>query len=392
MKTSSLLFLLIGLVFPAMSVVRSQTEYATYAACAEHAAALSSQDKLDSAILYFDRAISIWKDGDGKEQLANGYIGRGRAYMSKAHRGKDDALWQRALEDFTKSIEITPDKYFPYVAIAFYFLQKDQPDIALTYYNKAVEVEPNNARPYFERGFRYYYEKKLYDEALADFSKCVSFITPKSYDEATKTYKITTVDRTITASERGYYFQYRGRCYANKGGTANDNLALADYNSAINEDPGEATAYYNRALVLTNFNKNDAALDDFNKAISLRSNLAGAYRWRGALLYKQQNYDAALRDLLKAVELAPDDYFDAYVRASTISLIRQKPDDAIYYANKALNYELYRGDKAEVYYNRGYAYWLKGKTNQTISDFKKAADYGNAEARKQLRNSFKINY
>lgn len=375
-----------------VSTLHAQADCRTYADCAERGSALFQQDKYDSALVYLDKAISIWKDADGKPQLANGYVERGRVHTRLAVNKKDDNEWQKALENYTKAIELAPDKYFAYVAIAYYYQQKNEHELALTFYDKAVEVEPNNARPYFERGWRHHYNSQKWEEAIADFSKAISFITPQSYDEATKTFKMTVVDKTIPARDRALYYYYRARSYSSRNSGGDTQKALDDLNQAIKEDGSDGVFYYQRGYLFYINQKDQAAFNDFSQAINLKPDLAGAYRWRGQILYNNQQHDAALSDFLKAGDLRPDEYADGYVWASTVYLILGKIDPAIQYANKALQYPLWKGDKANAYYNRGYAYWHKQQTDQTIADFKKAVDLGHSQAREYLKNSFKINY
>lgn len=47
---------------------------------------------------------------------------------------------------------------------------------------------------------------------------------------------------------------------------------------------------------------------------------------------------------------------------------------------------------ADVHYNRGNAYYKKGLNKLCISDWKKAADLGNEEARQNLKKLFNIDY
>ncbi len=44
--------------------------------------------------------------------------------------------------------------------------------MALADYNKAINIDDNNADAYYNRGFSYFY-KKDYQRAIADYSKAI---------------------------------------------------------------------------------------------------------------------------------------------------------------------------------------------------------------------------
>ena len=76
----------------------------------------------------------------------------------------------------------------------------------------------------------------------------------------------------------------RGRAYQKQD---EDDLALADYNKAIEINPQYAEAYNNRGLLYYEEGKLELALADFNKTIEINPQLASAYGNRG-LLYKKE--------------------------------------------------------------------------------------------------------
>ena len=55
--------------------------------------------------------------------------------------------------------------------------EKDEEDRALADYNKALELDPNNADAYFDRGV-YFFDKKVYGRAITDFNKALD-LDPK---------------------------------------------------------------------------------------------------------------------------------------------------------------------------------------------------------------------
>jgi tetratricopeptide (TPR) repeat protein len=115
-------------------------------------------------------------------------------------------------------------------------------------------------------------------------------------------------------------------------------LALADFNKAIELDPASLVAYHNRGVVYFDLGRLPPAIADFTKAIDLGLTGKGSYHLRGVALGKQGQYDLAIEDLNKALEIDPKD--------------------------------------ASIYTNRGILYLLKGHFKQTISDLTKAIELG----------------
>jgi TolB-like protein/DNA-binding winged helix-turn-helix (wHTH) protein/Tfp pilus assembly protein PilF len=99
---------------------------------------------------------------------------------------------------------------------------------------------------------------------------------------------------------------------------AHDNAAIADFDQAIELDPGYAAAYAGRAMALnrrvTGGTVDDvaqsaktlaAAFSDADRAIALAPDFAEGHRVRGFILQTAMDFDASLRELAHAVALAP---------------------------------------------------------------------------------------
>jgi lipoprotein NlpI len=98
-------------------------------------------------------------------------------------------------------------------------------------------------------------------------------------------------------------YNNRGSAYLKKG--SND-LALADYNQAISNDPKLAAAYFNRGSAYLKKGNDDLALADYNQAISIDPNNSVSYFGRGRLNLYAGSPDKALADLNQANLLAPN--------------------------------------------------------------------------------------
>lgn len=82
--------------------------------------------------------------------------------------------------------------------------------------------------------------------------------------------------------------------------------AIADYNKAIELDPNHASAYYNRGCAYGEIGAYDKAIADYNKAIELNPNDSLAYYNRGLAYTKRGEVSKAVSDLVKCIELSND--------------------------------------------------------------------------------------
>jgi tetratricopeptide (TPR) repeat protein len=113
-------------------------------------------------------------------------------------------------------------------------------------------------------------------------------------------------------------------------------MALVDFNLAIESDPNFGEAYNSRGLVYDTQGNYGKAIADFDKAIELLPNWAGSYNNRGTVYFEQGDYDQAIADFGKAIQL-----------------------DAQF---------------GKAYFNRGLAYQVLGNYKAAIADFDKTIE------------------
>jgi IMP dehydrogenase/GMP reductase/lipoprotein NlpI len=204
-------------------------------------------------------------------------------------------------------------------------------------------MNPNLAQAYYNRGVIYYNQQK-YELALADYNKAIN-LNPNLAEAY--------VNRGLLYSKQQKY-----------------ELGLADYNKAIDMNPNLAQAYYNRGVIYYNQQKYELALADYNKAIELNPNFAEAYVSRGILYYNQQKYDLALSDYNKAIEINPNNAGPYYNRGLLYSDL-QKYDLALADYNQAIRIN---PNYADAYLNRGVLYRHLQKYDLALADWNKAIE------------------
>ena len=134
---------------------------------------------------------------------------------------------------------------------------------------------PDMAIFYKTRGESYYAEEN-YDLALADYNKAIE-IYP----------------RLVSA------YILRARIYKEQ---ENYDFALADYNRAAKINPNIYYVYLNRAEIYQQKKEYDFALADYTKAIELNPS-PNYYRGRGSVYYMKKQYDSAVKEYTKAIKL-----------------------------------------------------------------------------------------
>ena len=88
--------------------------------------------------------------------------------------------------------------------------------------------------------------------------------------------------------------------------TGKPELALEDFNRAIQIKPQVAAGYLGRANTLQILGRYEAAIEDYNRALEIKSDLANAYVNRGSAYSHLGQYEKAIADYEKGLELDPD--------------------------------------------------------------------------------------
>ncbi|MFZ3122344.1 MAG: tetratricopeptide repeat protein [Thermodesulfovibrionales bacterium] len=162
-------------------------------------------------------------------------------------------------------------------------------------YNEAVKGL--SATDWFEKGVKFY-ESGNYKEALNAYNKAIQ-LDPQD---------------AIT-------FSYRGLAYDNLG---NLQQAFNDYNKAIQLDPKDASAYIFRGGAQAELENYQQAINDYSKAIQLNPKDAIAYSLRGLAQAGLKNYQQAINDYSKAIQLDPNNDRAYYYRGLAYYELKNK--------------------------------------------------------------------
>ncbi|MBI2968372.1 MAG: tetratricopeptide repeat protein [Bacteroidetes bacterium] len=155
---------------------------------------------------------------------------------------------------------------------------------ALLDFNKAIELNPNDADAYYYIA-ETMMKKDDRQEAMKNYNKAISIKN----------------DHIRALKNRGKLKAFMGDL----------NGSVADFNRAIKINPAYSDAYFNRGLTLFYLKKYKEAIDDYTKVISINGNDHEAYYQRGRAKYDSGDKDGGCADWSKAGELG---YFEAYAK------------------------------------------------------------------------------
>jgi tetratricopeptide (TPR) repeat protein len=316
------------------------------------------------AIPDFDRAITL----DPKYYVA--YNNRGYAYYNV---GGSRENYQRAVDDYDKSIELGGSGYVPYYKyrdeaaarlatltngtktadewIKSAIAKEDNGDNsgAVNDCNNALQINPRSAWAYNVRGVA---KKNLkdYAGAAADYDQALAINSKYQvvyFNRGLVKYYLGKYEESILDNDQAILLNPKDQdAYVNRGlaknylGRYND--AIVDYDRAIELDPKDYVAYNDRGLAKDNLGRYADAIADYSQSIVNNPKYALAYNNRGVVKNELGRYYDAIQDLDQSIALD-----DRYARA---------------------------------YNNRGYAYYKIGGSRsnfqKAINDYDKALEVG----------------
>ena len=261
--------------------------------------------------------------------------------------------WQNVVDGIRKVVNkmqsrvqpsptITPEEK---ETLAFLALQRgnfmmmlDQIGEALKDYSRSIELYPNYAQAYSNRG-AVYLAKGKYPMTVEDCNKAIALKShyAHAYNNRGAAYgamgniKQSIKDCTTAIQFKPKYasaFTNRGNAYQLQGNFKN---AIKDYDKAIQLEPNDPGKYSNRGTVYARNGESEKAIKDFTKAIDLNPNYAEAYNNRGEAHRESGEFDAALTDLNKSIQL--------------------------------------KANNASAHFNRGLVYYQKGVYEESIKDY-----------------------
>ncbi len=330
-----------------------------------------------------DKAIEKWRaiagitEGTDNDLAARAWFSVGYLLHDKDSKG--------AILAYDRAIDLTPDYAEAYFNRGATKSALGDLQAALADYDEAVRLNPDLAETYLNRGNA---KSALGDPqaALADYDEAIR-LTP---DYAAAYFNRGNTKGTLgdlQAALADYDEAIRltpdhAAAYNNRGNTkrklGDPQAALADYDEAIRLTPDHAAAYYNRGLAKSDLGQYEAALADYDEAIRLTPDLAEAYTNRGATKSDLGDPQAALADYDEAIRLTPD-HAAAYNNRGLAKRKLGDPQAALADYDKAVRLQ---PDLAEAHLSRGATKSDLGDLQAAVADYDKAVrlqpDYAEA--------------
>jgi tetratricopeptide (TPR) repeat protein len=183
-------------------------------------------EKYDDALTLINQALKV------DQYIARAYFLKGMIYIEKHDTG-------RAISSIQTAIEQNPDYYDAYIQVGLLFAGRGNP-IALSYYDNATNLEPQNPESYYDKGMFYQFGGD-YDNAIKVYQELL---------EVDSTYK---------------------NAYYNLGVIYNEDkmdytTSLNYFNKAIKYDTAYYMAYYGRANSYEMLKQYPKALTDYAHA------------------------------------------------------------------------------------------------------------------------------
>jgi tetratricopeptide (TPR) repeat protein len=187
------------------------------------------------AVSYYTKVIKVLGSSNDSN-LVNAVYNRGLAYLKMG-------MLDRAVEDFSSVIQISPTDYRAYYNRGNVLALKNFHDRAIEDYTRAIEINSGMAELYYNRGLTYQENSTQYDRAIEDFKMALT-IQP----EDAKSYCFLGIT---------YYKKHQYQTSAQY------------FSRAIDIDPNYAQAVTGRGQAFLRSGKTERALSDFKKACDM---------------------------------------------------------------------------------------------------------------------------
>ena len=231
----------------------------------------------------------------------------------------DQKLYEKAIEKFTKAIEINPNDALSYNSRGAAKLELKNYPNALTDLNKAIQIDPSNVVAYRNRA-RVEYELEDYNNSIKDYNKAIELSPGDASTYSNLGWVKVAVKDDVGALENfnktiqinpNYADAYRGRGVSNYD-LKNYSTAIEDDNKAIELSSGTATDYLNLAESKYGLKYYDDAILDLNRTIQMDKTNALAYYIRGRSKYYLKDYLSCCDDFKKSCSLGYNDACNLY--------------------------------------------------------------------------------
>jgi len=250
--------------------------------------------------------------------------------------------YEEAITYIEKAVEIKPTAYF-YINLGNIHSAKGDMDKAINYYNEALELNPDEAEPWFGLGVCYK-NKNEYDKAIECYEKAIS-IRPSFYSAHINIGNIYKLKNEL-------------------------DKAVEFYKKALLFNQNDSDAYNSLGLLYFDRYEIEEAIYCFKKAIQIKPNFEKPYINLGNVYKTRGEISQALHYLNLAVEIDPDNY-EAYISLGNLMIYINKTKEAVNCFEIALTLQ---PKESSALLNIGNAYRESGDAEKALIYYQKAME------------------
>jgi tetratricopeptide (TPR) repeat protein len=251
------------------------------------------------------------------------------------------------------------DQALAFMEEAYALFDEGDHDAALARATMAIELDPEYADHYFQRGQLLNWMED-YQSALGDLNRAIE-LEPRS----------------------GYYFE-RGIAYR---GSGESEAAMEDFHQAIELEPGNPAPYIDLAAQYRYHGDFDASLELLDVAIGLDPDSAHALTERAQTFDELGNFEASLEDSLRAFELTPEDSWLAEHIAEIYAWDLGEWDRALVFFNVAIDQN---PEEAWRFTERAITLRMLGDGEAAIADHDRAIELEPSESWHRIEKAFTL--
>jgi tetratricopeptide (TPR) repeat protein len=260
---------------------------------------------------------------------------RARAYHQKGDLTNAQSLYEEILDSLPNHVDALH-------LLGIIAGQSKRPEKALEYFDRAIAVEPSNAKSHYYKGSAHM-ELRDWENAIAGFNQAVAInadfveayhsrgyalLQLERFDDALTSYDRAIAIRPNLAGihcSRGVVLQAQKRFFD----------AVASFDRAITLQPDYSEALLSRGNVLMDLGRYESALNSYDRLIALNTECAEAHCNRGAVLRALGRAEAALASHDRAIAIKSD-YAEAYLNRGIVLIDLGQWDAALADYNRAI--------------------------------------------------------
>jgi protein O-mannosyl-transferase len=223
--------------------------------------------------------VGVWKNSEVLwTDVLEKYPESADAYNSRGYYFLKEKMYDRALPDFNRALEIRPSLLDALNNRGSVYRIQNNPRMAISDYNRALAINPNYSLAISGRG-NAYFTLNILDSALADFDRAIS-INPSL---------------AVAYGNRGAVWFRRG----------DFNRAIEECTKAIGLDPFYTDGILNRAVAYSSLGKWDQAIGDYTAVLQTITDNPSVYEWRGIAYRSKGAFREAISDFTEGIRLDP---------------------------------------------------------------------------------------